>query len=137
MTDDTWMDEATCWEFLRGQELGRLGYHLVDEVHIVPVNYVVDGQRLIFRTTPGSKLLGLVMHSDVAFEIDGMHGEGAAWSVLARGRARILEGEEKREAEALPLRPWTGGAKFTIVAIDVESVSGRRMELTNREAQDG
>lgn len=133
MTDDTWMDEATCWEHLRGESLGRLGYHLVDEVHITPVNYVVDGKRLIFRTTPGSKLLGIVMNSDVAFEIDGLHSEHDAWSVLARGRGRILEGEEKRETEQLPLRPWTDGAKFTVVAIDVETVTGRRMVLANRE----
>lgn len=133
MTDDTWMDEATCWAYLRGEDLGRLGYHLVDEVHIVPVNYVVDGQRLVFRTTPGSKLLGIVMDSDVAFEIDGLHGDDVAWSVLARGRGRVLEGEERRRAEELPLRPWTSGAKHTLVGIDVESVTGRRMGLTNRE----
>ena len=131
MTDETWMDEAACWEHLRGQDLGRLGYHLVDEVHIVPINYVVDRRRLIFRTMPGSKLLGIVMDSDVAFEVDGQDGD-VAWSVLARGTGRILEGEEMREAEQLPLRPWTSGAKFTLVAIDVQSVTGRRLEMSNR-----
>jgi nitroimidazol reductase NimA-like FMN-containing flavoprotein (pyridoxamine 5'-phosphate oxidase superfamily) len=32
-----------CWELLQAEELGRLAYRLVDEVHLVPINYVVDG----------------------------------------------------------------------------------------------
>lgn len=127
--DHTWLDEAACWERLRGQGLGRLGYHLVDEVHIAPVNYAVDGTRLVFRTTPGSKLLGLVMDSDVAFQIDGLDGPGRAWSVLARGRARILEGEEKRAAEQLPVHPWAEGEKLVLVAIEVSTVTGRELDV--------
>ncbi len=65
-----------CWDFLRRHELGRLAYHLADEVHIVPINYAVDhdpvtGRRsLLFRSAEGSKLLGVVMNADVAFEVD-------------------------------------------------------------------
>src|SRR3954471_7077395 len=44
-----------CWEFLAGRELGRLAYHLTDEVHIVPINYAVDDRRLVFLTAEGSK----------------------------------------------------------------------------------
>lgn len=132
MRDDTWLDEQACWARLREEEVGRLGYHLVDEVHIVPVNYVVDGQRLVFRTRPGSKLLGVVMDSDVAFEIDG-GGSHRPWSVLARGQARVLEGNEARAAEQLPLRPWVGWDRFTFVAIDVETLTGRQFDLPRQE----
>ena len=59
-----------CWEFLRAHEFGRMAFHLADEVHIAPINYAVDGKRLVFRTAEGSKLLGVVMNEDVAFEID-------------------------------------------------------------------
>lgn len=128
MTDNTWMDEQQCWERLRAGQVGRLGYHLVDEVHIVPVNYVVDGERLVFRTKPGSKLLGVVMDSDVAFEIDGGDSH-RPWSVLARGRARVLEGDEARAAEALPLRPWVSTDRFTFVVIEVDTLTGRQFEL--------
>ena len=133
MSEPTTLTDEQCWERLRSREFGRLAYHLTDEVHIAPVNYATDGDRVLIRTAEGSKLLGGVMDSDVAFEIDGLHSEHDAWSVLARGRGRILEGEEKRETEQLPLRPWTDGAKFTVVAIDVETVTGRRMVLANRE----
>ncbi len=127
MTEGTWLTEDVCWERLRGQQVGRLGYHLVDEVHIVPVNFVVDGQRVVFRTRPGSKLLGLVMDSDVAFEIDGWD-EHTAWSVLARGRAQVLEGAQARAADELPLHPWVGEDRFILVAIEVDTVTGREFE---------
>lgn len=132
MSDNTWLDEQTCWARLREGQVGRLGYHLVDEVHIVPVNYVVDGQRLVFRTRPGSKLLGVVMDSDVAFEIDGGDSH-RPWSVVARGQARVLEGDEAREAEQLPLRPWVSRDRFTFVAIDVETLTGRQFDLPHED----
>ena len=46
-----------CWEMLRGEEFGRLAFRLVDEVHITPINYAVDGDTLLFRTAEGGKLL--------------------------------------------------------------------------------
>ena len=57
-----------------------------DQVHITPINYVVDKDTLLFRTAEGSKLLGVVMDEDVAFEIDGENGH-IAWSVIVRGTA--------------------------------------------------
>ena len=59
-----------CWELLGDEEFGRLAYRLVDEVHVVPIYYVVDGRCLLFRTASGNKLLAAALHSDVAFEID-------------------------------------------------------------------
>ena len=64
------LDQSQCWEFLRSHEFGRLAFHLVDEVHLTPVNYAVDHDTLLFRTAEGSKLLGVVMNPDVAFEVD-------------------------------------------------------------------
>jgi nitroimidazol reductase NimA-like FMN-containing flavoprotein (pyridoxamine 5'-phosphate oxidase superfamily) len=134
--DDTWMDELTCWERLQSDEFGRLAFHLADEVHIVPINYVARQPRLVFRTTEGSKLLGVAMNADVAFEIDGLEREGQrAWSVVARGRARILEGDEARDAESLGLRPWLGSTdKHQFVALEVDSLTGRQYELKRSPA---
>lgn len=135
--DDTWLDDLTCWERLAGERLGRLAFHLVDEVHIVPLNYCAQQPRLVFRTAEGSKLLGVAMNSDVAFEIDGIEDDPRrAWSVVARGRARILEGDEAREAGGLGLRSWLGTSdKHQFVAIDVESVTGREYDLVEPQKQ--
>lgn len=126
----TYLSEEECWERLGGTEFGRLAYHLADEVHIAPINYAVDGQTLVFRTAEGSKLLGVVMNTDVAFEIDDVDEEAeSAWSVIARGAARILEGQEARDADNLRLRPWVDTRKFNVVSIAVSELTGRQFHL--------
>jgi uncharacterized protein len=126
----TELDDEASWSMLHDQEFGRLAFHLADEVHLVPVNYAVDDRRrLVFRTAEGSKLLGLTMNADVAFEIDE-YTEDLARSVVVRGRARELQGSEADETEQLPLRPWVEGAKFNVIAVEVDEITGRRFELT-------
>jgi nitroimidazol reductase NimA-like FMN-containing flavoprotein (pyridoxamine 5'-phosphate oxidase superfamily) len=117
------------WGFLREREFGRLAYHLLGEVHIVPINYAVDGERLVFLTAEGSKLFGVTANPDVAFEVDEVVGDQAT-SVVCRGRAHVLEGQAAYVAERLPVRPWVDTPKSIVVAIDVDEVSGRRFELT-------
>ncbi|MDO5739026.1 MAG: pyridoxamine 5'-phosphate oxidase family protein [Ornithinimicrobium sp.] len=120
-----------CWSRLAQEEFGRLGYHLADEVHIAPVNYAVDGQRLVFRTAEGSKLLGVVMNDDVAFEVDRvLEEEERAWSVLVRGRASLLEGDAALDVDNLRLRPWVSTNKFNVVSIAVDEISGRDYPLS-------
>lgn len=132
MTDNTFrpseLSDLESWDFLRNQELGRLAFHILGEVHIVPINYAVDDQRLLFRTAEGSKLLGITMNDDVAFEVDEVVGEEAT-SVIVRGRAHVLEGSDAYAADTVRLRPWLEGAKFNVVAIDVTEITGRRAHL--------
>lgn len=129
------MSIEDCWAFLRTQELGRMAYHLADEVHIVPVNYAVGHDpatgrhSLLFRTAEGSKLLGVVMNSDVAFEVDEVRGEHAT-SVILRGRGRRLEEDEAHRAENVPLHPWVDTQKWNVVEIEPTDISGRRFDLS-------
>lgn len=130
MGDDTFttLTDDEAWEELRQHEFGRLAFHLSDEVHITPVNYAVDHDTLLFRTAEGSKLLGIVMDSDVAFEID-RYDEDTATSVVLRGSAEVLGEHEEHRAENLPLRPWTGDTKYNVVEITPSEISGRRFRL--------
>lgn len=122
------LTEEESWEFLRSQEFGRLAFHLVGEVHIVPVNYAVDGETLLFRTAEGDKLLGIVMNDDVAFEID-QYDETTARSVIVRGKARKLEEDEEHRVDQVPLRPWVTELKYNVVELAPTSISGRAFEL--------
>ena len=129
--DDDVTTELTaeeCWEALRDDEFGRLAYVLGDEVNLVPVNYAVDGDSLLFRTAEGSKLLGITMRPDVAFEIDHFD-ETQAMSVVVHGRARKLEEDEAHRADNLPLRPWVPTLKYNVVEIEPTSMTGRRFAL--------
>ena len=118
-----------CWQMLRDEEFGRLAYRLVDEVHITPINYAVDGGTLLFRTAEGNKLLAVAMGSEVAFEID-RYGEESARSVVVRGSARLLPEDEAHRAENVPLRPWVPTLKYNVVEIQPKVVSGRAFELS-------
>ena len=126
----TRLTDEQCWDLVRSKEFGRLAYHLAGEVHLVPINYATDGERLFFRTAEGSKLLGIVMNEDCAFEIDEVTDETAT-SVVMRGRARLLEGQEETAVESLPLRPWVPTLKFNVVAItpNDDEITGRTFHL--------
>src|SRR6187455_717841 len=87
------LSTAECWQLLELEQFGRLAYRLVDEVHLVPINYAADAGALLFRTASGNKLLAAALHSDVAFEID-WHSDEAAWSVVVRGRLHRLAEDE-------------------------------------------
>lgn len=117
-----------CWEFLESEELGRLAYRLLDEVHIVPVNYAVDGRTLLFRTNGGNKLFSIELGTPVAFEVDRVLGETAR-SVVVRGRARRLEEREESRADQVPLHPWVNTPKYFVVEITPEEVTGRELAL--------
>ena len=131
MTDEvvTELTSEECWEMLRNEEFGRLAYRLVDEVHITPINYAVQGGSLLFRTAEGNKLLAVVMGSEVAFEID-RYDEESARSVVVRGTARLLPEDEAHRADNVPLRPWTTTLKYNVVEIQPKVISGRAFELS-------
>jgi nitroimidazol reductase NimA-like FMN-containing flavoprotein (pyridoxamine 5'-phosphate oxidase superfamily) len=122
------MTEEECWDELSAQEFGRLAHLLGDELHLVPVNYAVDGRTLLFRTAEGSKLLGIVLNPKVVLEIDRFE-EHRAMSVEVRGNARLLEEDEEHRAEHVPLRPWVGHPKYNVVEVAPTHVTGRRFDL--------
>jgi nitroimidazol reductase NimA-like FMN-containing flavoprotein (pyridoxamine 5'-phosphate oxidase superfamily) len=125
-----------CWKLLELEEFGRLAYRLVDEVHLVPINYLADAGVLLFRTASGNKLLAAALHSDVAFEID-WHDEHTAWSVVVRGELRRLPEDEVHRVEGRLHEPWVPGLRYDVVQIVPASVSGRRFLLRRPDPGSG
>jgi nitroimidazol reductase NimA-like FMN-containing flavoprotein (pyridoxamine 5'-phosphate oxidase superfamily) len=122
------LTDEECWERLRTQELGRLVTHVGDVLDIFPVNYVVDGESVLFRTAQGSKLFELTVNDEVLFEVDD-YTDAAAWSVIIRGHARALDtSEEVERADGLGLAPWIPTLKYTYVRVEAASLSGRAFE---------
>lgn len=119
------LSDEECWERLTRQELGRIVTRVDAVMDIFPVNFVVDGHAILFRTAPGSKLFELTVNDEVLFQVDD-HTDTDAWSVVVRGRAHVLDtSDEVRAADALPLRPWVPTLKYHYVRIEPTVVSGR------------
>ena len=124
----TVLTEEDGWDFLRRHEFGRLAYRVGNSTDIAPVNYVVDGSRIVFLTSQGSKLAGVAITQDVAFEVDDI-GQDQATSVVAHGLARHLGGAEAEHAAQLPIRAWVPTEKHEYVGIEVTRIAARRFVL--------
>lgn len=101
----------------RDNELGPL---------VVPVNFLLDGDTIVFRSDSGDKLRLLREHP-VSFQVDEFDDllrEG--WSVLVRGRA---EPATPSQIERLHLHTWAPGEKATWIQLRPRRVSGRRIRM--------
>jgi nitroimidazol reductase NimA-like FMN-containing flavoprotein (pyridoxamine 5'-phosphate oxidase superfamily) len=125
------LDEEQCWELLSTVEVGRLAVAAAGDVDIYPVNFVIDGSELIFRTAEGTKLVEVVLAGRVAFESDGYDPErGRAWSVVVKGQAHDLDRfSEIYHAQDLPLFPWNASPKERFVKITPNQITGRRFTV--------
>lgn len=119
------LSEQECWQRLSENSLGRLVVNAAGEIDIFPVNYVVTGNELYLRTAPGTKLLELTIHPDVAFEIDHVD-EVSAYSVVVKGSAEELQHQDEIDvADSLPLVPFLPTLKYRWVRIRPTTTSGR------------
>jgi len=128
----TWLEHLTheeCWRLLRSTPVGRIGVLVDSAPEIYPVNHVVDGNAILFRTAPGSKLRGLYRSPSVCYQVDGIDPDAhTGWSVLVKGRATPLKGgDETRRVTDKPLDYWIVGAKHDWVRIVAHEVTGRRI----------
>lgn len=123
------LSREECLALLAQSAMGRVGVTWDVLPVILPVNYVLDGERIVLRTVAGTKLCAALSHAVVAFEIDGFDSLGhTGWSVLVRGPAHELtEGADLERVRHLPLRPWASDEADRFVAITIELMSGRRV----------
>lgn len=129
-----WVDELSlgeCWELLSQATVSRLAVDVGGQPDIFPINHVVDGSTVVFRTGAGTKLAGAVLGRFVALEIDGADPDDrSVWSVVVKGTAHEVDHiAEGYRAEQLPLYPWTAEPKPNFVRIVPELVTGRRFHV--------
>jgi hypothetical protein len=108
--------------------VGRVGFEADGEVVVLPVNHVVDGHGVAFRTAIGSKLSAAKDQSHVVFEADDYDaGRRAGWSVVVKGYAQaVYEDAEIEALNRLGLDSWADQADRPYwIRIRPESVSGR------------
>jgi hypothetical protein len=132
------LSEDECWQLVNDAQVGRLAFAVAGEQEIFPVNFVVDGRALLFRTAEGTKLAGLTVSSHVAFEVDSYEPDtGEAWSVVFKGQAERLDHfPDIYAAEGVPIFPWQASPKQWIVRIVPAKVTGRRFTVVRGPRED-
>lgn len=117
-----------CFALLRTVPVGRIGLSMAALPVVLPVNFAVDGERLVVRTAAGSKLDAALEGSVVAFEADQFDSSsGEAWSVLVRGSAAVVtDPVDVAAISALSLDSWVAERSDQWVMISTELMSGRR-----------
>jgi uncharacterized protein len=125
------LDREECLLLVRWESVGRLavarqGFAPV----VVPVNFVLDGDTILFRTDVGDTTLRL-FENPASFQVDRFDWyRRIGWSVLIQGNAQLLTPEEADALEA-DVVPWAPGERELVVRIVPESISGRRVELVS------
>jgi hypothetical protein len=126
------LSESACWELLRTTSVGRLAVWVEDHPDIFPLNYAVDHGTVVFRSRSGTKLSAALPDSPVALEADGYDAEkGEAWSVVIRGGAEEIRGQDLMDTIDLPLFPWQAGDKGRFIRIIPTITSGRRFPIAD------
>ena len=112
-------------QLLAVSSIGRLAVITQEGLpFVVPVNYALDGESVVFRTDFGTKFDSLLRHP-VAFQVDSIDPESrSGWTVLIQGIAHEMT---PHEAQHLAVEPWVGPKQHWLRIVP-RHISGRRIE---------
>jgi nitroimidazol reductase NimA-like FMN-containing flavoprotein (pyridoxamine 5'-phosphate oxidase superfamily) len=129
------LDEADCLTLIAPGGIGRIAYAGRYGQTVLPVNYQLLDNTIVFRTGEDSPLeqdlqTG-IRHAEwqVAFEIDEIDlAAKGGWSVLIQGHAHHVDSDTEREAvRKTGVQPWSGGAKEHYIRVVPTRITGRRV----------
>ncbi|TQK50507.1 hypothetical protein FBY35_0843 [Streptomyces sp. SLBN-118] len=118
-----------CRTRLSTHGVGRVAVSTPDGPVVVPVNYEVIDDAIVFRTAPGSEAAAAV-GTDIGFEADHVdEALSQGWSVLAVGPAQTVTEPDamRRLSERAHTAPWAGGDRELWVSIRPTRLTGRRI----------
>ena len=123
---------AQCLHHLRAAQVGRVAFVHDGEPLILPVNHGLDGEAVVFRSSPGSKLAAAQDELPVAFEVDGIDVDRqTGWSVVVRGTATaVVDPTVIDRLDRLGVWPWARATERRHwVRIRAYEITGRRIPL--------
>lgn len=118
---------AEAGELLRTHRIGRVAWHGVGGLLVLPVAYAWHDGVIAFRTAPGGVLARLTEATEIAFEVDDFDVEtGTGWAVLVRGVARgVTDPDEQAAWQARLPQPWAPGPRDLVIRVDPVITTGR------------
>jgi nitroimidazol reductase NimA-like FMN-containing flavoprotein (pyridoxamine 5'-phosphate oxidase superfamily) len=127
----TELDRTECLRLLGAAAVGRIVFTEGALPAIRPVNFLLDGDEIVFRTATGSALAAATRHAVVAFEVDEIDaGTHTGWSVVIIGQAYEINDIDRLVRLADPHNAsWAPYRTAHTIAVPIHHVSGRRLEL--------
>jgi len=119
-----------CLRLAASERVGRLAYANDGDIEVLPVNHVVSGSTIAFRSAPGSKLGAAMDSAVVAFEVDHYDPlRRTGWSVLIKGRIEeVTEPSTVARLRSTALQPWNERvARGHWMIVRPDTVTGRRL----------
>lgn len=121
------LDRAECLRLLGQMTFGRIAVTIGALPVILPVNFRLVDDRIVFRTNPGSKLDAATAGSVVSFEVDSIDPVShTGWSVVVTGvAAEITDPAELAHVADANVPRWAHGGGDRVVEVPITMVSGR------------
>jgi len=124
---------AQCQELIAAGGVGR--FLFVQEGRgpvAIPVNFKMDGDDVIFRTSGDSAIAEGIHQQPVSFDVDQLDDAlGEGWSVLLTGKANVITGAtEINRVQALGIKPWAGGDREVYARLSPSRITGRRIRVS-------
>ena len=116
---------AECWDLAASRPVGRLAWNGPHGPTVIPVNFSVDGQSVVLRTSAYTAAAQEAEDGPVAFQVDSFDSEAhTGWSVLMRGRAH----RETVDSDHADPQPWVPGPRTLRLRIEVDEITGRALK---------
>jgi uncharacterized protein len=123
------LTRGECLSLLADGVIGRVIFtdHALPTVQ--PVNFVLDGEEIIFRTANGSKLAAAARNAVVAFQLDEFDTTArSGWTVLGVGEAyEVVDPARLAELADLQPDPWVREHDAHTLSIPLTIITGRRL----------
>jgi len=127
------LTEGECWQLLKSASLGRVVFTHHAMPAIRPVNHLVDGRTIIFRSHLGAAIVsragaGAGDGTVVCYEADDLDAtRHTGWSVIVTGLARLVREPAAIERYEQALEPWIAGQMDHVISIETRLISGIRL----------
>lgn len=114
---------------LSSEEFGRLAFTTPRGPRIVPLNYSLVDDAIVFRTSAHSEIARFAIDKVAAFEIDRIdHREQTGWSVVASGMVEELAPTGLADLRNVSVsQPWAGGVRNLYLRLTWRDLTGRRL----------
>lgn len=134
MPEPAELSYAQCRELIGSGVLGRVAFADDHGIAVLPVNYSVVNESIIFRTSAYSTLARVPIHETktaaVSFQVDQVdYDTKTGWSVLARGATEVIDDDDELAhiKRTWDPEPWASGPRPIYIRLRFKELSGRRL----------